>query len=131
MTRYTTSLNIILRSLSLSLALSVSPYFSPTQPLPPPYSLSLPLLRTHSHHTQERVSPAPELASVDRSRTIVRRGGRLNTKLRAQTTVKELGGEELTIDTFWDRNFAEEDEVMWFKFQQGFLKDYEAQLSGK
>ena len=73
----------------------------------------------------------PELASVDRSRTIVRRGGRLNTKLRAQTTVKELGGEELTIDTFWDRNFAEEEEVMWFKFQQGFLKDYEAQLSGK
>lgn len=92
------------------------------------FSPSLPL-STHSH--LQRVSPAPGEAAVDRSKTIIRRGGRLNTKLRAQTTVRDVGGEELTIDTFWDRNFGEEDEVAWFKFQQGFLKDYEAQLTGE
>ena len=55
----------------------------------------------------------------------------MNTKLRAQSTLKDLGGEETTIDTFWDRNFRDEDEVAWYKFQQAFLKDYEAQLTGE
>ena len=82
---------------------------------------------THTHtHTQQQ---APE-TSIDKSKTFVRRGGRLNTKLRAQTTVGEAG-EEQTLTTFWDRNFPEEDEVQWYKFQQAFLKDYEAQLSGE
>ena len=98
-----------------------------------PFTCSLSLSLSLSLHSLlpylQRVSPAPGEASIDKSRTIIRRGGRLNTKLRAQTTIKDIGVEE-NIDTFWDRNFPEEDEVPWYKFQQGFLKDYEAQLTG-
>ncbi len=44
----------------------------------------------------------------------------------------QLGGEaEVMTDSFWDRNFKAEEEVAWFRFQQAFLSDYEAQLSGK
>ena len=39
--------------------------------------------------------------------------------------------EEDVVDTFWDRNFPTDDEVPWFRFQQAFLTDYEAQLSGR
>ena len=60
--------------------------------------------------------------------TRTRRGGvRLNTKLRTQSTLTE----EDVVDTFWDRNFPTDDEVPWFRFQQAFLTDYEAQLSGR
>ena len=60
--------------------------------------------------------------------TRTRRGGvRLNTKLRAQSTLTE---EDVVVDTFWERNFPTDDEVPWFRFQQAFLTDYEAQLSG-
>ncbi len=56
---------------------------------------------------------------------------RLNTKLRAQSTLRDIGGDELQhISTFWDRNFPDEDTVIWFKFQQAFLTDYESQLTG-
>ncbi|XP_064391997.1 uncharacterized protein LOC135339690 isoform X2 [Halichondria panicea] len=75
-------------------------------------------------------SPAPVEASVTPS-TSVPGKVRLNTKLRAQSTLREIGGEELQqINTFWDRNFSDEDTVPWFKFQQAFLTDYESQLSG-
>lgn len=73
---------------------------------------------------------SPE-SSIDASAFIVRRGGRLNTKLRQQVTVQEFGENQPQIDTFWDRNFASEDEVAWYKFQKSFLDDYEAKLSGK
>lgn len=57
-----------------------------------------------------------------------KRGGRLNTKLRQQTTVQEISvGAN---DSFWDRNFQSDDEVAWYKFQKCFLDDYESQLSG-
>ena len=36
----------------------------------------------------------------------------------------------MVVDTFWERNFPTDDEVPWFRFQQAFLTDYEAQLSG-
>lgn len=54
---------------------------------------------------------------------------RINTKLRQQTTVRDEQHEG-PLNTFWDRNFPTDDEVPWFKFQQAFLTDYEAQLSG-
>ena len=40
-------------------------------------------------------------------------------------------GESIQINTFWERNFEQEDDVPWYKFQQAFLSDYEAQLSGE
>ena len=59
-----------------------------------------------------------------------RRRARINTKLRSQGS----GSFEETVDTtkgtFFDRNFPGETEVAWFKFQQAFLTDYEAQLTG-
>ena len=59
-----------------------------------------------------------------------RRRARINTKLRSHGTID---GEtvDTTKDTFFDRNFPGETEVLWFKFQQAFLSDYEAQLSGE
>lgn len=59
-----------------------------------------------------------------------RRRARINTKLRSH------GGSfeetvDTTKDTFFDRNFPGETEVPWFKFQQAFLLDYEAQLTGR
>lgn len=59
-----------------------------------------------------------------------RRRARINTKLRSH------GGSfeetvDTTKDTFFDRNFPGETEVPWFKFQQAFLSDYEAQLTGR
>ena len=62
---------------------------------------------------------------------ITRRGGRLNTKLRSQSTIRDIGGEDLQIMNFWDRNFPNEEEVPWFKFQKCFLNDYEIQLAGE
>jgi len=60
----------------------------------------------------------------------VGRGVRLNTKLRAQSTTRDGEDEGGVTDTFWERNFQTEEEVPWFRFQQAFLSDYEAQLSG-
>ena len=59
-----------------------------------------------------------------------RRRARINTKLRSHGSIE---GEtvDTTKDTFFDRNFPGETAVLWFKFQQAFLSDYEAQLSGK
>lgn len=37
---------------------------------------------------------------------------------------------DTTTGTFFDRNFQGESEVPWFRFQQAFLTDYEAQLTG-
>jgi hypothetical protein len=58
-----------------------------------------------------------------------RRRARINTKLRSHGSIE---GEtvDTTKDTFFDRNFPGETAVLWFKFQQAFLSDYEAQLSG-
>ena len=68
---------------------------------------------------------------LDSSSFIMKRGGRLNTKLRTRTTVQDFQENQPHIDTFWDRNFPSDDEVPWFKFQTSFLNDYDAQLSGK
>ncbi len=72
------------------------------------------------------------LSPADSSIALMPSGkARLNTKLRAQSTVKDFGGtEEQHINTFWERNFPDDDTVPWFKFQQAFLSDYQAQLSG-
>ncbi len=72
--------------------------------------------------------PGSPLGSIDTSALIVRRGGRLNTKLRQQTTVSNFGDQ---INGFWDRNFNEDLEVPWYKFQKCFLDDYETQLSSE
>lgn len=75
----------------------------------------------------ESINPA---TSPD-SALIKRRGGRLNTKLRQQTTVQEFATTDQThIGTFWERNFSGEAEVPWYKFQKGFLEDYESKLAG-
>lgn len=79
----------------------------------------------------EEEAPASPTTSIDQSSLIKKRGGRLNTKLRAQTTVQEFGATTEHIDTFWERNFKSDDEVAWFKFQQAFLNDFESQLSSK
>lgn len=73
--------------------------------------------------------PLPEDSITDNSALMKKRGGRLNTKLRQQSTLQDLGVEQ--IDTFWDRNFKSDDEVPWYKFQKCFLEDYEAKLSSK
>ena len=73
---------------------------------------------------------ATSLETVITDKPYIRRGGRLNTKLRAQARFIKDDGQSLQINTFWDRNFAEDVEVPWYKFQQAFLSDYEAQLSG-
>lgn len=57
-----------------------------------------------------------------------KRRARINTKLRSTNTFEETV--DTTKDTFFDRNFQDEAEVAWFKFQQAFLTDYQAQLSG-
>lgn len=59
-----------------------------------------------------------------------RRRARINTKLRSHGVSFEETV-DTTKDTFFDRNFPGETEVAWFKFQQAFLSDYEAQLTGK
>ncbi len=85
-------------------------------------------------HIQEAAATKTEEAAATPTTTagrVSRRGARLNTKLRAQSTVKDIGGEELMIDNFWDRNFASEDEVTWDRFEECFRKDYEAQLSSE
>lgn len=57
---------------------------------------------------------------------------RLNTKLRQQSTMQDLGTSEQThINTFWERNFTTDEEVPWYKFQTKFLEDYESKLSGE
>lgn len=96
------------------------------------------LIKTFIQLVQDQVSPkqSPEEESLagpskDISVLITKRGGRLNTKLRAQTTVRDIGGEDLHIDNFWDRNFPTDSEVPWYKFQKCFLEDYEAQLAGE
>ena len=58
-----------------------------------------------------------------------RRRARINTKLRSRGSSFEETV-DTTKDTFFDRNFPGETEVPWFRFQQGFLTDYQAQLSG-
>ena len=92
-------------------------------------------LESFTKEIQEQASqaePAADpVASLD-SALMKRRGGRLNTKLRQQSTVQNFGTTEQThINTFWERNFAEEEEVAWYKFQRAFLDDYEADLKGK
>ena len=62
--------------------------------------------------------------------TLGRRGARLNTKLKAQSTARDIGGDNLMIENFWDRNFESAEEVPWTKFEEAFKKDYESQLSG-
>lgn len=85
---------------------------------------------------QDHMSPgAPTTSvtsSIDTSALIKRRGGRLNTKLKQQSTLGGLGvsTSPTQIDTFWDRNFPSDNEVAWYKFQTCFLSDYETQLSG-
>ena len=71
------------------------------------------------------------MVSVE-SALIKRRGGRLNTKLRQQSTVQDfsLGEQVEQIHNFWERNFPDEEEVAWYKFQKAFLDDYESKLSG-
>lgn len=78
---------------------------------------------------QEKLSEAEETAVT--SSVFTRRGGRLNTKLRTQTTLQDIsiGTEQSRIGSFWDRNFESDDEVPWYKFQKCFLDDYETQLS--
>ena len=90
------------------------------------YVTKLQRLATASSDGEVPTSPT---ASIDQSTIIKRRGGRLNTKLRAQTTVQEFGSDMQHVDTFWERNFQSEDEVPWYKFQKSFLDDYETQLS--
>lgn len=62
-----------------------------------------------------------------------RRGGRLNTKLRAQSTALDMGETketEFSGTNFWERNFPDLEDVAWFRFQQAFLTDYESKLAG-
>jgi len=75
---------------------------------------------------QPAETPAAPTAQVG----ISRRGARLNTKLKAQSTVKDIGGDNLMIENFWDRNFESAEEVPWSKFEEAFKKDYDSQLSG-
>ena len=75
--------------------------------------------------TEAEVTPTASIAG-----RVGRRGARLNTKLKAQSTVRDIGGDDLMIENFWDRNFTEE-EVTWAKFEECFKKDYEAQLGGE
>lgn len=74
---------------------------------------------------QEKLSE--EQAGVETSAIFTKRGGRLNTKLRQQSTLQEISVDPG--NSFWDRNFQSEDEVPWYKFQKCFLDDYESQLS--
>ncbi len=96
-----------------------------------------PQLEDYISEVQGMVTPSGEgealtspMASIDQSSLIKRRGGRLNTKLRTQTTMQEFGmGNQEQINNFWERSFHEDDEVPWYKFQKCFLDNYEAQLS--
>lgn len=73
---------------------------------------------------------SPAESPPPRDGTYSRRGGRLNTKLRQQSTMQDIGtGAGGQLNTFWDRNFQSEAEVPWYKFQKSFLDNYEAQLS--
>ena len=38
------------------------------------------------------------------------------------------GSVETVTDTFWERSFGEETNVVWFRFQQSFLTEYDTQL---
>lgn len=83
---------------------------------------------------KEAASSEPETASIpqETSGTYTRRGGRLNTKLRQQTTLQDLGkgnSDGNSDESFWDRHFQSESEIPWYKFQQCFLEDYESRLS--
>lgn len=71
-------------------------------------------------------------SSIDTSALIMKRGGRLNTKLKQQSTLGGLGTSTspTQINNFWDRNFPSDSEVPWYKFQKCFLSDYETKLSG-
>lgn len=40
-------------------------------------------------------------------------------------------GGEPVVDTFWERNFGEDDSVPWYKFQTTFLTEYDSQLRGQ
>ena len=81
---------------------------------------------------KEAASSEPETASIpqETSGTFTRRGGRLNTKLRQQATLQDLGKGN-SDDNFWDQHFQSESEIPWYKFQQCFLEDYESHLSGR
>jgi hypothetical protein len=82
----------------------------------------------------KRIQEQPEEpASPTVSLTPARKGGRLNTKLRNQNTLQDIniGTTQTQIDSFWDRHFESEEEVLWYKFQKQFLDDYETQLSGE
>lgn len=52
---------------------------------------------------------------------------RINTKLRSGTTVTDS---EVATDTFWERNFGDDEEIAWFRFEKEFLTEYDAQLQG-
>ncbi|XP_003385198.1 PREDICTED: uncharacterized protein LOC100641882 [Amphimedon queenslandica] len=52
---------------------------------------------------------------------------RMNTKFRTQTTLSELAPIEVS-DTFWERSFDTSDSISWFRFQQAFINEYDAQL---
>ena len=37
---------------------------------------------------------------------------------------------EVATDTFWERNFGDDEEIAWFRFEKEFLTEYDAQLQG-
>ena len=81
-------------------------------------------------HTQATLETVPVLGSAPAGGHS-RRRARINTKLRSHGSSYFEETVDTTKDTFFDRNFPGETEVPWFKFQQGFLSDYEAQLTGR
>ena len=91
-------------------------------------------IKTFIQLIQEQVAPktSPETSFDEASVPVLisRRGGRLNTKLKAQSTIRDIG-DDLQIENFWDRNFPSDEEVAWYKFQKCFLNDYETQLAGE
>ena len=82
-----------------------------------------------SAHTPQATVETVTASQASGASGLSRRRARINTKLRSQGS----GSFEIvdtTKDTFFDRNFPGETEVLWFKFQQAFISDYEAQLTG-
>ena len=78
-----------------------------------------------------------ETATVEASVTLEsavpslkRNRARINTKLRGVSIASESKEpSESVSDSFWQRNFAGEDEVPWYRFQQVFLTDYDAKIT--
>lgn len=78
-----------------------------------------------------------ETATVEASVTLESAGpslkrnrARINTKLRGVSIASESKEpSESVSDSFWQRNFAGEDEVPWYRFQQVFLTDYDAKIT--